>query len=80
MGVEGCGVTPGGHGGGIGGGVLEIPVWVVFDNYHVVLYAERVDVFAALDSKSTRRWVLANPSSMLAVDLGFVGLTAHVTV
>lgn len=43
--------------------ILEIPVWVVFDNHHVELDTNCVNVFAALDTEGSRSRILADPGS-----------------
>ena len=46
--------------GGKAGGVLQIPVWIVFDDYDVVFYTEGVDGFTAGDGEGARGGVLAD--------------------
>ena len=40
--------------------ILEIPVWVVFDNYDVELDTNGVNIFAALDTKGSGSRILAD--------------------
>ncbi len=40
--------------------ILEIPVWVVFDDYDVELDTNGVNVFAALNTKGSGRRILTD--------------------
>ena len=46
--------------GRVGGGILEIPVWVVFDDYYIKHDAYGIDFFAALNAECPSSWILAN--------------------
>ena len=46
--------------GVVGGRVLKIPVWVVFNDYDVIFAAYCVDIFASLYAQCSRGWVLAD--------------------
>ena len=39
---------------------MQVPVWVVFDDYDVVFYAESVDFFAPGNGEGTGGGVLAD--------------------
>ena len=59
-GVVGDGVVAVPEREGVGGGVLQVPVGVVFDDYDVVVDAEGVDGAAAGEREHTAGGVLAN--------------------
>ena len=58
--VGGDRLATGLKGEGIGGGVLQIPIGIVFDNDDIVLMAESVDLFAAGKREQARGWILAH--------------------
>ena len=40
--------------------ILEIPVWVVFDDYDIKLDTKGVNVFATWDTEGSGSWILAD--------------------
>jgi len=44
----------------VGGGILEIPIWVIFNDYDIKFDTDGIYVFATLDAKCTAGWILAN--------------------
>lgn len=47
-------------------GILEVPIWVVFNDYDIEFDTYSIDVFAALDTKETTSRVLANAMSTVS--------------
>jgi hypothetical protein len=46
---------------------LEVPVWIVLDNYDIIFYAEGVDGFAASDAECAACRILTDALWMLAL-------------
>ena len=42
--------------------ILEIPVWVIFNNYDIESDTNSVNVFPALDAEGSRSRILADPA------------------
>ena len=53
--------------GWVSGGILEIPVWIVFDNYDIELDADGIDLFTTLDAKCSSRRILTNANSGVSI-------------
>ena len=66
---------------GVGGGVLEVPIRVVFDDEDVVVLADGVDLFAAGEREEAGGRVLAHAGNKLVKATGYSigGLTSRCT-